>query len=702
MVEAAVLLISVAIIASIGLFVYARNPKHIVNKLYALLTVSFIFYPLANYLSLRTADRLIYIRAVIFFSVVGLASLYYLVFYLNNHDGKLNRLQKTGIYFTMLVAVLCWTPLVFKGLTAGEDPTPVSGPLAALFLLHFVSFPAASFMLLRKRIHSTRGVQRLQYAYMLLGIVPIVVLAPITAFIMPIVLKNTSLIFLSPVYAVTFVSAIGIAIIRHRLFDIRFFAVRAAAYLTTVTLISVGLILPSVLLFNYLTGERLSKSGIVLTVIGGVSLFYLLIFVRRAFDRMTTRIFFRHYYDPQQVLGRLGDILARTADINALRSDTAAVLQSVLQPSMFRYVLLAGPPDDARLAKSIGKYHVTSDVIDTEEHDGIDKSLVDFLRRENVAVAVKLHTKQEDLGYMLLGHKQSGEGYLDRDKQLLAVASGEIAIGLQNALRFEEIERFNDTLRVKIEEATKRLRQTNTKLRTLDETKDDFISMASHQLRTPLTSVKGYVSMVLDGDAGKITPLQRKLLNQSFVSSQRMVYLISDLLNLSRLRTGKFIIESAPCNVADVIQSEIEQLTETAKGRDLKLTYQKPEHFPTYMLDETKLRQVIMNFVDNAIYYTPSGGHISVNLVEKPTTIEFTVVDDGMGVPKAEQHHLFTKFFRANNAKRARPDGTGLGLFMAKKVIIAQGGAIIFRSTEGKGSTFGFSFAKDKLEPVQK
>jgi signal transduction histidine kinase len=97
------------------------------------------------------------------------------------------------------------------------------------------------------------------------------------------------------------------------------------------------------------------------------------------------------------------------------------------------------------------------------------------------------------------------------------------------------------------------------------------------------------------------------------------------------------------------------------------------------------------------VYYTPSGGHIVVNLVDKPKTVEFTVVDDGIGVPRHEQHHLFSKFYRAPNAKRARPDGTGLGLFMAKKVIIAQGGAIIFRSQEGRGSTFGFTFAKDRV-----
>ena len=115
------------------------------------------------------------------------------------------------------------------------------------------------------------------------------------------------------------------------------------------------------------------------------------------------------------------------------------------------------------------------------------------------------------------------------------------------------------------------------------------------------------------------------------------------------------------------------------------------------MLDDVKTRQVIMNFADNAIYYTPAGGHIEVKVEETPNSIELRVIDDGLGVPKADHAHLFTKFYRAGNARKARPDGTGLGLFMAKKVIVAQGGSLIFESEEGKGSTFGFRFAKSKV-----
>lgn len=302
-------------------------------------------------------------------------------------------------------------------------------------------------------------------------------------------------------------------------------------------------------------------------------------------------------------------------------------------------------------------------------------------------VVYKLIVRYRIVGLLVIGLSSTVDASDDRHRELLGRIRGAVGLAIDSKMLFEENKRM-----------LRQVQRSNSRLKTLDETKDEFISMASHQLRTPLTSVKGYLSMVLEGDAGEISDMQRKLLDQAFVSSQRMVYLIADLLNLSRLKTGKFIIDTVPTDLAQVIEDEVEQLQETAASRNLTLTYDKPSGIPALMLDEVKIRQVIMNFTDNAIYYTPPGGHVELKLEDKGKTIEFTVNDDGIGIPKKEQAHMFTKFYRADNAKKARPDGTGLGLFMVKKVIIAQGGSTIFRSVEGKGSTFGFSFDKDKLQ----
>ncbi len=300
---------------------------------------------------------------------------------------------------------------------------------------------------------------------------------------------------------------------------------------------------------------------------------------------------------------------------------------------------------------------------------------------------VKLLARRQIVGLLAVGYMSTITQISQTDTTLMDHLSESIGVALDNKLLFEENQRV-----------LKQLKESNSKLLALDEAKDDFISMASHQLRTPLTSVKGYISMVIEGDAGKVLPQQKKLLSQAFFSSQRMVYLIADLLNVSRLRTGKFIVDPSPVNLAEVVKQELQQLEDNAEARNLSLTYHQPQHFPEVMLDDTKTRQVIMNFVDNAIYYTPNGGTIKVSVSQTPTTIELRVEDNGIGVPKSEQPHLFTKFYRAGNARKARPDGTGLGLFMAKKVVIAQGGSLIFNSREGKGSTFGFIFSKEKLK----
>lgn len=300
---------------------------------------------------------------------------------------------------------------------------------------------------------------------------------------------------------------------------------------------------------------------------------------------------------------------------------------------------------------------------------------------------VKLFSRHRIVGLMAIGMIQEAIAITEKENALLDRLSDAVGIALDNKILFDENQ-----------QVLRQLQKSNEKLKAMDETKDEFISMASHQLRTPLTSVKGYLSMVLEGDSGEISEMQKKLLDQAYTSSQRMVYLIADLLNVSRLRTGKFLIEPTECDLAEVVDGEVKQLLETAKARGITINYDKPTDFPKLMLDETKIRQVMMNFMDNAIYYGKQGGHIDVKLTNNDKSIEFTVTDDGIGVPKSEHHHMFTKFYRAGNAKKARPDGTGLGLFMAKKVIIAQHGTVIFRSEEGKGSTFGFAFDKSKLE----
>jgi signal transduction histidine kinase len=297
-------------------------------------------------------------------------------------------------------------------------------------------------------------------------------------------------------------------------------------------------------------------------------------------------------------------------------------------------------------------------------------------------------------GCLCLGqHLKSS--YNSRDLKVLGTLADELVIAIENTMSIQEVKEINATLQQRVANATRELRGSNATLRELDKAKDEFVSMASHQLRTPLTSVKGYISMVLEGDAGKITDTQKQFLNEAYMSSERMVNLINDFLSVSRLQTGKFAIEKHPVDLAKIVEQEIDGLMPSAVSRNLKFKYKKPDNFPEMNLDEGKMRQVIMNFADNALYYSHDGTTIVVSLSVEGNKAVFTVKDTGIGVPVSEQDQLFGKFFRATNAKKQRPDGTGVGLFLAKKVVDAHGGQIIFKSVEGKGSTFGFELPID-------
>jgi signal transduction histidine kinase len=498
---------------------------------------------------------------------------------------------------------------------------------------------------------------------------------------------------------------VAYAMIKHKLFDIRLAVARAVGYvlllITLLALYTIAVFLVTQLLFGE-SAQTMSSTQSLVYFVFAILLAFTFNPLKAFFDKITDRLFYRREYDAQEVLSRLGDVTANEVNLKRLSNDVVGILFNAVKPEsvyihitshrnqLARTFALGEKPDlfNRKLTSSVERY--AKKVILTDYIDESDEALQEQLVAAGAAVVVHLETSRELIGHLVLGAKRSGKAYGSKDEQFFKTIGSELALAIQNSLRFEEIQDFNDTLQDKVDSATERISNTNRKLRQLDVTKDEFVSMASHQLRTPLTSVKGYLSMVLEGDAGKLNATQEKLLKEAFTSSERMVRLISDFLNVSRLRTGKFVVERSMVNLANLIEGEISQLEATAATRELKLHYDKPTEFPTLRLDKGKIQQVMMNLIDNAIFYSNPGGVITVELLKKHGEVIFRVKDQGIGVPAHEKRQLFTKFYRASNARKQRPDGTGIGLFMARKIVVAHKGAIIFESTEGQGSTFGF------------
>lgn len=226
----------------------------------------------------------------------------------------------------------------------------------------------------------------------------------------------------------------------------------------------------------------------------------------------------------------------------------------------------------------------------------------------------------------------------------------------------------------------------------IEQMKTEFVSLAAHQLRTPLSAIKWTLRMLLDGDLGEITQEQKDFLQKTYQSNERMISLINDLLNVTRIEEGRYLFKPVLAKIEDVIQPIIKSYQEEMKRKKIAFIFKKPKiKLPGVAIDKEKIGLAIENFIDNAFRYTLPGGQVTVVLKYGKKEIEFSVKDTGVGIPKDQQDRIFTKFFRGANVIRMETEGSGLGLFIAKNVIEAHGGKTWFESIEGKGSTFYFT-----------
>jgi signal transduction histidine kinase len=419
--------------------------------------------------------------------------------------------------------------------------------------------------------------------------------------------------------------------------------------------------------------------------------------------KQTDRLFYRDDYDPQALINELGKILASVIDLSVLTDRVSNLLREnirikavnivVLDKSKFYYES-AGTLGD-RKDEIISSLEIFENGIFAKDNlaKGDQKTI---LEKYGISVLSTLVVNNERIGYVLYYDKNSGAGYRNKDTSFIEIVSDQLAIGIHNSLSYSLVQRFNATLQRRVDEATEQLRSVNDQLKEADAVKDDFITMTSHQLTTPLTAIDGYLSNATKGYYGDIQDELKKPLHSALSRARVMKQLVVDLLTVSRMSAGKFTLDLAPSDLNRLVVAEVSEFM-TRTNENLKLTYHPPESpVPDVYVDEQKIRQVIINLIDNALNYTEKG-EITVSLGRDNEWLYFKVVDSGMGVPEEEKAKLFSKFYRAGNAKTERPDGTGIGLYLVKRVIDTHGGEIIFESSEGKGSTFGFKLPFSKM-----
>ena len=239
-----------------------------------------------------------------------------------------------------------------------------------------------------------------------------------------------------------------------------------------------------------------------------------------------------------------------------------------------------------------------------------------------------------------------------------------------------------------------------TRERDVERLKTEFISMVSHELRTPLTGIQGFIELLLDGEAGEVNQTQQEYLTIVNTSATRLVELVNDLLDISRIESGKMELHYAPFDLNPVIANVVQSFQQPIKVKKQTLTVQVADTSVVIRGDEQRIHQVLTNLVSNAHKYTPDTGHIAISTRYEGDNVSIAIRDTGIGMTPEEQVRLFTKFYRVHNHYTAQVGGSGLGLTISRSLVEQHGGHIDVESTAGQGSTFRITLPVSSVEMV--
>lgn len=434
------------------------------------------------------------------------------------------------------------------------------------------------------------------------------------------------------------------------------------------------------------------------------------------FEKIASKYFYYTFYSTQKVLMDAGKSLSRVLDIGKLAKTIIYTISETIKVENIsiyliqknnKYVVVdSNGFDKSRIDSLVNDEFFTSYFQETysildydrlpEIMQKVDKFkwsrlriLQKFMEEAKVSICLPLVLEKEVVGVILLGPKINGDHYSEQDEALLSSLASQASLALINARNYYQLQTFNERLETTVKKRTEELRDANEQLQKADRLKSEFVSIASHQLRSPLTVIKGYLSVILSGDYGQLTDDVKKPLQVCYDANQRLINFTNDLLDLNAIEEGKMNITFAPVKLQDIVEQILKHIEKHIKEKKVEIVFTPPkEGLPEIQADASKLEQVFFNLIDNAIKYSPQG-HVKITLSQLKGKQKFVIQDSGEGMTQDELDSIFEKFARGTSGKKVSAKGSGIGLFVAKKFVEAHKGKIWAESEGiGKGAKF--------------
>jgi len=704
----------------LGFFVFFRNNKVKVNQTFALFCFSIAFWSYAYYfwqVADNASDALMWSRLLMAGAIfIPIFYLHFVLTLLNKLSEKL-KILISAYAFGFIFLVLDLTSLFIKGVTPKFSFAfwPEPGIAFHFFLVGWVGCIVYPTYLLYKSYKGSLGIQRHQLRYLLTGMI-IGYLGGATNFFL---WYNIPIPPFGNILVSFFVITTSYAIVRYRLLDIHVIGKNIFVY-AMLTLYTFGAFYAGASVITRYVGNLLAPSTILAEVL--LTVFFVITFVKisEQLAEVSERKLFGSFFLYQQKLRELSQGLTTVIDFRAL---VDKIVEGILQTMRLERVGVLLKEDEKSDRYKIQK------IIGFQEENGInlvrDSFLTDYLQKTGLpliyeelefiirdssdqqektklqtladnmkqieaALCLPLFSQQKLQGIIVLGPKTSGEAYSQGELDLLETLASQASIAIENARLYHQVQDLNANLETRVKEQTHSIEEQNVKLKDLLEIKSEFLHIVSHQLRTPLTTIRGLLEFWKSGEFKLFSEdKQKEMQNRIFISTERLNELIHDMLTAMDLEGGAFHFTFERINLTQLINEAYEELKGdyTQKQLEFRLNAGSTNEGLWLMADPRYLRQAFSNLLDNAQKYTERG-FVQVTLEKQPSSVMIRIQDSGIGLSESDKTRLFNKFSRGDRAESLFPNGSGLGLYIVKQIIQGHQGSIDAVSEgENKGTT---------------
>ncbi|TSC95383.1 MAG: hypothetical protein Athens101410_633 [Parcubacteria group bacterium Athens1014_10] len=702
--------------------VYLKGRQNRINRLFSALTFWSAVWMSSNFLEneITNLELAILFLTIDFISGV-LIAYFFLLFCLYFHRPNLT-LSKIKIFLIfspiVILTIFILSDLIITNITLYQGRIQFSwGKLSIFYILTLLGYIGTGCLNLIFKYKKSYGIQKLQTLYILTGLSLTAFLALIINFFLQHILPVS--LFRIGIYGfLFFIGFTSYAIVKYRLMDIRVVISKSLLYALLVVYVAGAFTFVSLLAVTYL--HQLSDfNETLITLLISLIIVLSLDPLKKYLGRITDKIFFKARINYQDILVKLSEIISYELDLQSLLDEFLSALAKELKIEE-AYILLSDKnksffrkenylngrkiidfDQKSYLVKFLkrNKEIIISDelerkIIDADGNGSKVKKELEKIKSDlekfNAAFCAPIFTKGRLTGILFLGKKLSGDMYAQEDINLFEVLSPQLAAALEKAKLYQEVHHFSQKLKLEVEKATEDLKKVNERLKKLDQIKTEFISITSHQLRTPLSGLKGYLSMLLEGDFGELDEKKTEVISDLLQNTERLVRLVNLFLNVSRIEMGKFSLEKSKVDLDKLIEETIKEFMPDINKKNLKVEFKKAAKSNLLFVDRDKIKDVVLNLLDNAIKYTDKG-KITIEINFENNLCHFSISDTGIGIKKDDLDKLFGKFTRGSIIPDISKTGSGLGLFIAKKNIEAHNGKIWAESEgEGKGSRFCF------------